>query len=454
VSTQSPTSERRPRGAPAPPVALPRLLAGVGDDGPLSLVAHLAKHGPAPRIRGGGRSRGRGRARALIEEIEHAGLLGCGGAAFPTARKMRAVAGARGRAIVLVNAVEAEPPSLKDRTLLEVNPHLLLDGAVLAAEAVGAEEALLAVGEHAGSAAASAYGAIEERAREGQESPVTLTLASVAGGYVAGQETALINALEGRPALPGFTPPMPSERGLRRRPTLVNNAETLANVALIARHGAPWFRSLGTPSHPGSALVTLMGPLAYPGVYEIENGSSMSSLIEAAGGTTAPVRGVLTGGYAGTWLAPSAIGELELSREHLAAYGASFGAGAVTLLSDAACPVAEVARLARWMADESAGQCGPCLHGLDGLADAVASLAAGRPHPQARRRMQTLATLTDRRGACAHPDGSVRLIMSALKAFGADFDDHAREGPCERCRRRPELPLPVRSEGRRGSARR
>ena len=115
---------------------------------------------------------------------------------------MRAVAGARGRAIVLVNAVEAEPPSLKDRTLLEVYPHLVLDGAVLAAEALGADEALLAVGEHAGSAAASAYEAIEERARERAGRPVTLTLASVGGGYIAGQETALINALEGRPPIP------------------------------------------------------------------------------------------------------------------------------------------------------------------------------------------------------------------------------------------------------------
>jgi NADH:ubiquinone oxidoreductase subunit F (NADH-binding) len=114
-------------------------------------------------------------------------------------------------------------------------------------------------------------------------------------------------------------------------------------------------------------------------VYEIENGATLSSLIEAAGGTTASVRAVLTGGYAGTWLAPGAIGELELSREHLAAYGASFGAGTITLLSADACPVAEVTRLARWMADESAHQCGPCVHGLGRSADELAGLAAGRP---------------------------------------------------------------------------
>ena len=196
---------------------------------------------------------------------------------------------------------------------------------------------------------------------------------------MSGQESALVNGLEGREAMPTFTPPLPFERGLRRRPTLVNNVETLAHLALIARHGAAWFRSLGTPAQPGSALVTLSGPVAYPGVYEIEAGASLSSLIDAAGGTTAGLRGVLIGGYAGTWAPATAIGELLLSRDQLAATGASFGAGIVLLLSEETCPVAETARLARWLAQQSARQCGPCLHGLDAIADAVEGIAAGSP---------------------------------------------------------------------------
>ncbi len=429
-----------------PPAMLPRLLAGVHERGALTLSEHRALHGELPLVGAGGRSRSRSRARRLLEEVERSGLSGCGGAGFPTARKLRSVADARGRAIVVVNAVEAEPPSFKDRTLLELSPHLVLDGAVLAAEALRADEAIVAVGEHAGGSAASVYAAIEERSGREQHGRVRLTLASVGGGYVAGQESALISGLEGREALPTFAPPLPFEQGLRRRPTLVNNAETLAHLGLIARHGADWFRGLGTPEHPGSALVTLSGPVAYPGVYEIEAGASLSSLIEAAGGTTAGLRGVLTGGYAGTWAPAAAIGELLLSRDGLKASGASFGAGIVLLLSDETCPVAETARLARWLAQQSARQCGPCLNGLAAIAEAVEGIAAGTREQASDRRLQTLGALTAGRGACAHPDGAVRVIASALRAFAEDFEDHRRAGPCELCRYAHELPLPPRRE--------
>lgn len=440
-----------PSPQPGAPPALPRLLAGVHEQGALTLSEHLALHGELPLIGAGGRSRSRARARALIEEVEGSGLGGCGGAGFPTARKLRSVADSRGRAIVVVNAVEAEPPSFKDRTLLELAPHLVLDGAVLAAEALRADEAIVAVGEHAGGSAASIYAAIEERAGRQRQGRVAISLASVGGGYVAGQESALISGLEGREPLPTFAPPLPFEQGLRRRPTLVNNAETLAHLGLIARHGADWFRGLGTAAHPGSALVTLSGPVAYPGVYEIEAGASLPSLIEAAGGTTAGLRGVLTGGYAGTWAPASAIGELLLSRDQLKTSGASFGAGIVLLLSDATCPVAETARLARWLAQQSARQCGPCLHGLDAIAEAVEGIAAGAREQASDRRLQTLWALTERRGACAHPDGAVRVIASALRTFAEDFEDHRRAGPCELCRYADELPLPPRP-GRRAGA--
>ncbi len=448
MSSSAPTVQLDVASEGSVPQALPRLLAGVREEGALTLSEHRGLHGELPLIATGGRSRSRSRAKALIDELDAAGLRGCGGGGFPTATKLRSVAAARGRAIVVVNAVEAEPPSFKDRTLLEVAPHLVLDGAVLAAEALRADEAIVAIGEHGGGAAASLYAAIEERAGREQHSRVGLTLASVPGGYVAGQESALISGLEGREALPTFTPPLPFERGLRRRPTLVNNAETLAHVALIARHGANWFRSIGTQEHPGSALVTLSGPVAYPGVYEIEAGASLPSLIEAAGGLTAGLRGALTGGYAGSWVPAGAIGELVLSRDQLAAAGASFGAGILLLLSSDTCPVAETARLADWLAGQSARQCGPCVHGLAAIADAVAGIARGEREAASGRRLQTLAALTAGRGACAHPDGAVRVISSALRAFAEDFEDHRRAGPCERCSGASELPLPRRGEHR------
>ena len=234
------------------------------------------------------------------------------------------------------------------------------------------------------------------------------------------------------------------EHGLRRRPTLVDNAETLAHVALIARHGAAWFRQLGTSSQPGSTLVTLSGPVAHPGVYEIEIGASLSSLIAAAGGATAPVRAALLGGYAGAWITGERLGGVALSNEHLAPHGATLGAGIVLLLSDAACPVAETARVARWMAGQSVRQCGPCIHGLDGIAGAVETFAAGAADARTVQRVERLASLTARRGACSHPDGAVSMTLSALEVFAAEFADHARHGPCEACARPNELPLPAR----------
>jgi NADH:ubiquinone oxidoreductase subunit F (NADH-binding) len=432
----------RAAGAPA----LPRLLAGIRATGASSHEEHLALHGALPLGRSARRRQVREHAAELLDEIELSGLTGRGGASFPTATKMRAVAGARGRAIVIANAAEGEPASLKDRTLLETLPHLVLDGGLIAAEAVDADELIVCVCESAEASVEAMEHAIAERSRELGSSAHApkVALATVPSHYVAGQETALVNYLGGGPAKPTFTPPPPFERGLRRRPTLINNAETLAHLALIARHGAKWFRELGTASEPGSTLVTLSGPIAHPGVYEIENGASLSSLIEASGGTTARVRAVLLGGYAGAWVRGERVPALALSKEHLAPHGATLGSGIVLLLSEAACPVAETARVARWLADQSAHQCGPCIHGLDALATTVAQIASGTAAGRATQRVERLASLTARRGACAHPDGAVNLILSSLEAFSSEFADHARQGPCDGCSRAPELPLPPR----------
>jgi len=430
----------------SPPPALPRLLAGIRAHGAIGLDEHLALHGPLPLGRGGRRRQQRERAAMLVDEIERAGLLGRGGAAFPTATKMRAVLDARGRAIVVANAAEGEPASLKDRTLLETLPHLVLDGAAIAAEAVGADEVIVCVCETGGPSVEAVERAIAERAHASGSaggSPKVL-LTTVPSHYVAGQESALVNYLNGGAAKPTFTPPMPFEQGVRRRPTLVDNVETLAHIALIARHGAAWFRELGIPTQPGSTLITLCGPVTHPGVYEIEHGASLASLIEASGGTTARIRAALFGGYAGAWVGGDRLHGVALSKEHLAPHGATLGAGIVQLLSEEACPVAETARTARWMAGQSARQCGPCIHGLDALASTVEEIVGGIAHPNATRRLGQLASLSTRRGACAHPDGAVNLVLSAVEVFSAEFADHARHGPCDGCSRRPELPLPER----------
>jgi NADH:ubiquinone oxidoreductase subunit F (NADH-binding) len=419
---------------------LPRLLAGLDGPGPMTLERHLAVHGPVPSV-GGARGRRRHAEHPLIEQIGQAGLGGRGGAGFPTATKLGAVLDSRGRAIVVVNAAEGEPASRKDRMLLQTLPHLMLDGAELAAEAVAAEELIVGICESAPGCLESVGLAVEERRRL-LASPARIHVRAVPGNYVAGQESALVNHLNGGPATPTFTPPLPSRQGVDRRPTLVSNPETLAHIALIARHGPSWFRQLGTASQTGSALVTLSGPVARPGVYEIEYGASLSSLIDAAGGTTARSRALLVGGYGGSWIGGELLGGIRLSDEHLACHNAAFGAGVVLLLSEDACPVAETARAARWLADQSSRQCGPCLHGLDALATTVAQIAGGAGEKYAGERISQLAALVRRRGACRHPDGAANFVLSAIETFAPEFDDHARRGPCDACARPAELPLP------------
>jgi NADH:ubiquinone oxidoreductase subunit F (NADH-binding) len=419
---------------------LPRLLAGIPGDGAMSIDEHFAVHGQAPVSP---RPRKRRPESPLIEQLERAGLRGHGGAGFPTATKLRAVADSRKRAVVVVNAAEGEPASLKDRTLMQTSPHLVLDGGQLAAQAIGADELVVCVCDTAQASIAASAHAIFER-QEAPSDSARMHVTAVPGNYIAGQEAALVNYLNGGPAIPTFTPPMVFEQGVRRRPTLVANAETLAHIALIARHGPEWFRRLGTPSQPGSTLVTLSGALGRPGVYEIEHGVSLRSLIAAAGGMLANPRALLVGGYGGNWIGGEFLHGVALSDEHLAPHGASLGAGVVLLLSHDACPVAETARVARWLATQSSGQCGPCVHGLDSIATSLAEIAGGQAQGNATERIARLTALVRRRGACGHPDGAARLVTSALDAFAVEFADHARHGPCEGCARPGELPLPVR----------
>ncbi|HWF72494.1 MAG TPA: NADH-ubiquinone oxidoreductase-F iron-sulfur binding region domain-containing protein [Solirubrobacteraceae bacterium] len=420
------------------PTTLPRLLAGMSAAGPVPLADHLEIHGPLPP-----RRRGRGDAAlALVNELERSGLRGRGGAAFPTATKVTAVAASRGRPIVVVNACEGEPASVKDRLLLERVPHLVIDGALVAARALGATEVLLAVDESATNAVHATDWALGERPEPAQGGP-PLRLATVPSGYVTGQETAVVNFLDGGPAKPIYMPAPIYERGVKGRPTLVSNVETFAHLALIARHGGAWFRALGAPGTPGSTLVSVSGAVAHPGVFEIETGTHIASLIQAAGGATEGLRAFLLGGYAGIWVSADLGYQLPLSPEGLYEVGASLGSGVVFALPSSACAVSEVALMARWLSDQSAGQCGPCVHGLDAIATALEQVRAGGAGEDALARIYRWAALAPGRGACAHPDGAARFVMSATRVFGDELADHARHGPCDGCLERHLLPAPL-----------
>ncbi len=375
----------------------------------MTLADHHRVHGPLPRLSHG----------QLIDAVDHSGLRGRGGADFPTAIKLRSVAARRRGAVLVVNGSETEPASAKDRLLLSRLPHLVLDGAVLAAGEIGAREIIVRFGERAGAVARALEAAIAVRA----DDRVRIGVVTGPDGYVTGEESAIIHALNGGNAVPTLVPPRPYERGYRGRPTLVQNPETLAQIALVARYGPRWYRELGTAADPGSALVTISGAVAAPGVYELAFGTSLRDLLAAAGGSLEPLRALLIGGYFGTWVSAEDALAIRLSREELRRVGCSLGAGVLIALGESSCGLHESARVIDYLAAQSAGQCGPCVYGLRAIADAVGALADGAGDDHLLR-VRRWSDDVRGRGACHHPDGAVRFVRSAIGVFADELAEH------------------------------
>jgi NADH:ubiquinone oxidoreductase subunit F (NADH-binding) len=409
------------------PAGLPRLLAGFdADGGTMTLRQHDRVHGPLPSLARG----------ELIEIVAASGLRGRGGADFPAARKLKAVSAARRASAVVVNGSETEPASRKDRTLLARAPHLVLDGAQLAAEEISAREVIVKLCENEDTVVDAVSQAIDERDRD----HIAFKVSVGPAGYVAGEESAVMHHLNGGASKPTFTPPRPFERGYRGRPTLIHNPETLAQMALVARHGAHWYRELGTREDPGSALVTISGEVRNPGVYELAFGTPMADLIAAAGGASEPLQALLLGGYFGTWVAAAGAMPLRLAREDLTSVGCSLGAGVVVALGERGCGLHESARVIGYLADQSAGQCGPCVYGLAAIADAFAALTEGVARSGTHEQLLRWCSDIRGRGACHHPNGAVRFVESSLRVFGSTIDAHRRG----RCHAPPAgLPLAV-----------
>ncbi len=416
----------------SPRQRLPRLLPTGFAAGPVSMGEHLARYGPVPGAGQMGRpSRGLG---SLIDEVHQSGLAGRGGSAFPTGRKLAAVAAGRG-AVVVANGTEGEPASSKDKVLLARSPHLVLDGAVLAAEMVGAAQAVIVVHR---SVRQIIDEAASERVRAGIDR-VRIRVITAANGFVSGEASAVVRWIDGGVPAPMAKPPRLSDRGLGAAPTLVQNVETLAHLALIARYGSSWFRSVGTPQEAGSMLVTVLGAVREPCVLEIAIGTPIAEVIGLAGGPSAPLQALLIGGYFGTWVSAEQAMRLSFSSAGLAALGASVGAGLIAALPADACGLRETARVARYLAGESAGQCGPCIFGLAAVAGEIEGIAEGRPADLGK--LRRWLGHVDGRGACSHPDGAVRLIRSSLDLFVVELEQHAR-GWC--CGTRSVLPVPAR----------
>jgi NADH:ubiquinone oxidoreductase subunit F (NADH-binding) len=381
-----------------------RLLAGWQRTGrPADFAEHLADYGPLPDSAG------------LIDRVEAAGLRGRGGAGFPTAIKLRAVAQRRRSAVVIANGCEAEPASEKDHALLSVAPHLVFDGAQLAARAVGAASVVVCV-HRDDPLVASVTAALVQRRGD----PVPTRIVEVPARFVASEESALVNFVNTGVAKPTTKPPRPAERGVRGRPTLVDNVETLAAIALLAR------------GHQlASMLVTVGGAVRVAGVHEIPLNSTIGAAFGAAGGETQPLQAVLAGGYGGTWLPMPLAAGFSLASNNFR------GLSLLLALPTRACGIAETATILRYLAEESARQCGPCMFGLPAIAEDFALLAAGRTDRQTLHRLRGRLGVIPGRGACAHPDGAARLAATALRVFERDVHTHAMGRPCAFAAQRP-----------------
>jgi NADH:ubiquinone oxidoreductase subunit F (NADH-binding) len=347
----------------------------------------------------------------LIHCLEARNLLGRGGAGFPLARKWQAVReNGHGNAVVLANGAEGEPLSRKDRTLMTQQPHQVIDGAILAARAIGSDDIIFYVGVEHGAASAAVRRALSERPEAAAR---RARLVEAPRGYVSGEESAAVHFLNAGDARPTTTPPRPFERGVGGRPTLVQNVESLAAAAAMAR---------GDDS--GTALVTTSGVVHRGGVQEISLHATAGDVAAAAGGLTKDIRAVLLGGYFGSWAAVDDVWNLPIDPTSLKARGLTFGCGVVSFFPADACGVEATSKILTYLASQSARQCGPCVFGLGAIAAACRRLADRTPLADDLRRIARWSGQLAGRGACKHPDGSTGLLRTALEVFTEDFLAH------------------------------
>ncbi|HUN35595.1 MAG TPA: NADH-ubiquinone oxidoreductase-F iron-sulfur binding region domain-containing protein [Trebonia sp.] len=386
------------------PAVRPRLLRE--QDGREDRAAYEAAGGYQPGLAG----------TSLIDAVAASGLRGRGGGAFPAARKLAAVASRPGPKVVVVNGEEGEPASVKDRWLLRSRPHLVIDGALRAAQAVGAGTVYFYVSD------AAAAISLEAALAELDGAPCDLRVHRVDAGYVAGEETAAVNAINGRPAKPSEKPPRPFEAGVGGQPTLVGNAETIATLPAIAS---------GTTGQARSFLLTLSGAVPRPGLYEVPFGIPLGEATEVLGRLAGSARGYLMGGYFAGML--NARGhDLPLDYDALRAQGSGLGCGAVTVLGADDCPVGAAALLLAYFGRENAGQCGSCFNGTAAMAGVAIALARGEAGPAEIARLAHWSGFLPGRGACATLDGAAGVAATLLREFPGEVQAH-QERSCAAC---------------------
>jgi len=376
----------------------------------------------------------------VVTMLEKAGLGGRGGAAFPAAIKL-AVARAGGKGgLVVVNGMEGEPASDKDKVLLLKVPHLVLDGAQVLAAATAASEVVICLPPGRRHIADAVGRAVDERAAAAFDA-VPLRVAHPPDRFIAGEESALAQWLAVGASLPTFRPNKGTPLRIGRQVALVHNTETLAHIGMIIRGGPESFRSRGLAEEPGTTLVTLSGAVQQPGVVEVDRGTPLHEIVARATPARSP-SAMLVGGYGGTWVGPEHFGTPYASLA-LRTIGASAGVGIIAVLDQNSCGLAETARIAHYMSGQSAGQCGPCVFGLPAITDDLTRLARGQVDPGLLARLERRLFQVNGRGACRHPDGVVTMVRSALSVFASDVMAHAHGAPCDHLRRPTQLRFPA-----------
>ena len=377
---------------------------------------------------------------AVVDLVKSSGLRGRGGAGFPAGMKWSFVPQGVYPRYLVCNADEGEPGTCKDRVLMENDPHLVLEGIAISSYAIEAHLAFIYVRGEFTLSAERLEGAIAEARAQGflgknifgSGYDLDIVVHRGAGAYICGEETALLTSLEGERGNPRLKPPFPATEGLYRKPTVINNVETLANVPLIVQYGAEWYKSMGTEKSPGIKLFALSGQVKRPGVYELPLGTPLRTLIEEHGGGTLedrPVKAVIPGGSSAPMLTAAHL-DTPLDYESIAAAGSMLGSGAVIVITEGTCIVSVTRRLVEFYAHEDCGQCIPGREGIAWLARILERIEAGKGREEDLDLLLDICDGLSGRSLCPLGDAVVGPVRSSLKHFRDDYLAHIRTGQC------------------------
>lgn len=377
----------------------------------------------------------------VIDVVSKSGLRGRGGAGFPTGKKWAFIPkDPELKKYLCCNADESEPGTFKDRELMLRNPHQLIEGMAICCYAIGSERAFVYVrGEFVEPARKVEKAIAEARERGiigenifGSNFSIDIIVHRGAGAYICGEESALLNSLEGLRGEPRFRPPFPAIKGLYASPTVINNVETLANVPHIINNGAEWFASIGTERSKGTKVFSVSGHVNKPGNYELPMGTTARELIyEHAGGVLGgkDLKAYIPGGSSVPMLTKEHL-DVQLDFESLMAAGSMLGSAGFMVLHEDTCIVWATLNMARFYAHESCGKCTPCREGTGWMVEMLESIENGTGKSGFIKRLVDIANNINGRSFCGLGDASAQPVISSIKHFGDEYEAHVREGRC------------------------